>query len=205
MLIDEYLPQYDVVERHATVVRASAARVYAALRTADLAASPLVRLLLALRALPAVLRDGGNSVQHLRTRMAAPITLQAFEEQEFPGRDPAARTADGPCGHVLDVAGWHAARRCGHLSCGAASGDSPGGLELRHQGGGRWALSALNRNPRAVCGCGESPTLSVLLVGDSTGQWPHPALHVAGDSARGGAWAHLTLALGSHGRRILVL
>jgi len=83
MLIDEYLPQYDVVERHTTVVRASAARVYAALRRADLAATPLVRLLLALRALPAVLRDGGSGVQHRRTCMAAPITLRAFEEQSF--------------------------------------------------------------------------------------------------------------------------
>ena len=62
MLIDEYLPQYDTVERHATVVRASAPRIYAALRTADLAACPLVRLLLAFRTLPAVLRDGGSGV-----------------------------------------------------------------------------------------------------------------------------------------------
>lgn len=83
MLIDEYLPQYDTVERHATVVCASAARVYTALRTADLAACPLVRLLLALRTLPAVLRDGGSGVQHLRTRMASSITLHAFKAQGF--------------------------------------------------------------------------------------------------------------------------
>jgi hypothetical protein len=83
MLIDEYLPQYDVVERHATVVRAPAARVYAALRTADLAASPLVRLLLALRTLPAVLRDGGSGRQHLRTHMAVSLPLRAFEAQGF--------------------------------------------------------------------------------------------------------------------------
>jgi hypothetical protein len=83
MLIDEYLPQYDAVERHATVVRASAARVYAALRTANLAASPLVRLLLAIRTLPAVLRDGGSGGQHLRTRIATSLTSRAFEAQGF--------------------------------------------------------------------------------------------------------------------------
>ncbi len=83
MLIDEYLPRYDAVERHATVVYASATRVYAALRTADLAACPLVRLLLALRTLPAVLRDGGSGVRHLRTRMASSITLRALEAQGF--------------------------------------------------------------------------------------------------------------------------
>jgi hypothetical protein len=83
MLIDEYLPQYDAIERHATVVCASAARVYAALRTADLAACPLVRLLLALRTLPAVLRNGGSGVRHLRTRMAASLTLRVLEEQGF--------------------------------------------------------------------------------------------------------------------------
>jgi hypothetical protein len=83
MLIDEYLPQYDVVERHATVVRASATQVYATLRMADLAASRVVRLLLALRTLPAVVRGGGSSVQHLRTRMGASLTLRAFEDQGF--------------------------------------------------------------------------------------------------------------------------
>ena len=83
MLMDAYLPQYDAVERHATVVCASAARVCAALRTADPAASPLVRLLLALRTLPAVLRDGGSGVRHLRRRLATPTTLRAFEEQGF--------------------------------------------------------------------------------------------------------------------------
>lgn len=83
MLIDEYLPQYDAVERHATVVCASAVRVYTALRTADLAACPLVRLLLALRTLPAVLRGGGSGVRHLRTRLTSSITLHAFEAQGF--------------------------------------------------------------------------------------------------------------------------
>lgn len=44
-LLDEYLPAYDVRERHRTRVRASAPATYAALHTADLA-PPLVRVLL---------------------------------------------------------------------------------------------------------------------------------------------------------------
>lgn len=55
MLLDEVMPHYDVVERHATVVRASPAIVYAAIREADLIAGPITRALLALRALPAAI------------------------------------------------------------------------------------------------------------------------------------------------------
>jgi hypothetical protein len=204
MLIDEYLPQYDAVERHATVVCNSAARVYAALRTADLAAFPLVRLLLALRTLPEVLRDGGSGVRHLRRRLATPSTLHAFAEQEFVilAEDPAAGTAHRPSGHRLDVAGWGAARRCAHLSRAAAR-DSPGGLELHHRGGGRRSLSPGHRNACAVCRCGQSPSLLALLVGDSPWQQPHPAWHAASDAARGGARHHLSKASRDRGVTML--
>lgn len=50
-LIDEYLPQFDVVERHATVVRAAPARVWSVLRTADFGRSLLVAVLLGVRGL----------------------------------------------------------------------------------------------------------------------------------------------------------
>ena len=50
-LIDEYLPRFDVVARHAIVVRAGPARVWAVLRTADLGRSPFVAVLLAVRGL----------------------------------------------------------------------------------------------------------------------------------------------------------
>ena len=51
-LIDDYLPDFDAVERHATVVRARPERVWAALRSTDFGRSPLIGGLLALRALP---------------------------------------------------------------------------------------------------------------------------------------------------------
>jgi hypothetical protein len=51
--IDAWMPAYDYVERHATSIRASPSIVYEALMAMDASAHPVVRLLLALRALPA--------------------------------------------------------------------------------------------------------------------------------------------------------
>src|SRR2546428_12967562 len=52
MALERILPRYDASERHAIVVRADAARTYAALRTLDLVDLPLTRVLMAVRALP---------------------------------------------------------------------------------------------------------------------------------------------------------
>ena len=49
------MPRFDVVERHATVVRAAPAAVYAAIKEADLRGGGVTRTLLGLRALPAFL------------------------------------------------------------------------------------------------------------------------------------------------------
>jgi len=54
-LIDGYLPTSDWSERHSLTVLAPASVVYDSLRTADFARSPIVRMLLELRALPASL------------------------------------------------------------------------------------------------------------------------------------------------------
>ncbi|HYH09883.1 MAG TPA: hypothetical protein VEK11_22735 [Thermoanaerobaculia bacterium] len=51
MLLDDLFPRYDFSERHSITTTAPPERVYAALRTADLARSPFVRVLLALRGL----------------------------------------------------------------------------------------------------------------------------------------------------------
>jgi hypothetical protein len=59
-LIDEFMPAGDVSEFHETTVRAPIQGVYDALRTADLGRSPIVRLLLRLRALPAMFTIGGH-------------------------------------------------------------------------------------------------------------------------------------------------
>lgn len=52
MLIDDFMPRYDAVERHATLVNAAPERVWEAVRTLDLARSPAVRVLFALRSIP---------------------------------------------------------------------------------------------------------------------------------------------------------
>jgi hypothetical protein len=68
MLLDDFLPRYDVRECHALVVRAGVDRLYASLRQADLGESRLVRLLMALRALPLHLMQRGT----FRERLSRP-------------------------------------------------------------------------------------------------------------------------------------
>jgi hypothetical protein len=82
MLIDRYMQRWEARERHRIRVNALPESVYAALRTVDFGRHPLVRALLALRALPAVLTDRERR-RELRERAGRPITLAAFEEQGF--------------------------------------------------------------------------------------------------------------------------
>jgi hypothetical protein len=55
MLIDRFLPDPEVRSRHETVVNAPAERTWAAVRTLDLARSPVVKALFGLRSLPGLL------------------------------------------------------------------------------------------------------------------------------------------------------
>jgi hypothetical protein len=80
-LIDRYMPEWDVRERHRTRVNAAPERVYAAIRTADLAGSSLVRLLLALRGLPALLTRKGRAMAAARERRV--VRLADFERHGF--------------------------------------------------------------------------------------------------------------------------
>lgn len=77
-LIDELLPAWDVRERHAIHVSAPPAVVYDAIAETDFARPPLVRALLALRALPAVL------ARRAEPRPAPPaLRLRDFEAHGF--------------------------------------------------------------------------------------------------------------------------
>jgi hypothetical protein len=51
VLIDPFLPEFDVAERHAVTVNAPAERTWEAVRRLDLSRSPAIRLLLAARGL----------------------------------------------------------------------------------------------------------------------------------------------------------
>ena len=72
MLLDELMPRYDVVERHAIVVGAPSEVVYGSIRRADLAGSPIARVLLTVRWMPAAvlafLRSPGAALAELRRR-----------------------------------------------------------------------------------------------------------------------------------------
>jgi hypothetical protein len=81
--LDALLPTYDARERHHARVRASAAATYAAVESADLAASPIVRALLAARALPGALLAGPAGLRALAGRAHTPVTLHTFERQGF--------------------------------------------------------------------------------------------------------------------------
>ena len=60
-LIDEFMPEFDVSEYHETSVLAPIETVFAALRTTDLSGSPIIRLLIRLRALSTSSKTGGSS------------------------------------------------------------------------------------------------------------------------------------------------
>ena len=52
MLLDRYLPQYDVTETHAVIVDADTDLTWQAVRRSDLSRSVVIRVLLEMRSLP---------------------------------------------------------------------------------------------------------------------------------------------------------
>ena len=81
MLIDDLMPRWEVGSRHHIVVNAGVAGTYAAIRSANLGAHPLVRVMLGLRALPGALVSG--RLGELGTRASARMTLADFEGRGF--------------------------------------------------------------------------------------------------------------------------
>jgi len=69
MLIDDWMPAYDAVERHSTRVDASAERVWAVARTLDLSRSPIVRVLFALRSLGGIFTARRKDARALGTTL----------------------------------------------------------------------------------------------------------------------------------------
>ena len=77
MLIDEFLPVYDVVERHQIDVHAPVEPVYAAVRTLDLSDSTMIRWLFRLRGLPALL------ISRRKPKKRLGLTLDGLLESGF--------------------------------------------------------------------------------------------------------------------------
>ena len=98
-LIDELMPRFDEVERHARLVQAAPADVYAALRRVDLRRSGIVRALLFLRGVPAVLAR--------RDRPAGPLTLETMRRRGFVllGERPGTELALGLVGRFWTATG----------------------------------------------------------------------------------------------------
>ena len=93
MLIDKFLPSFDAVESHTTIVRAPVDRVWDAIRTADFGSNGIVRALFALRGMPAFLTAPREALARARTPVHAPLTLDAALTHGFivlgeePGRE----------------------------------------------------------------------------------------------------------------------
>ena len=83
MLIDDFLPTYEAVEKHQVVVRATADKTYSAIRSADLGGALPVKVLLAIRALPGALAAGARGLSGLYHRGSRRITIQDFERSGF--------------------------------------------------------------------------------------------------------------------------
>jgi hypothetical protein len=94
MLIDDFLPEFDAVESHTTIVCAPVERVWAAIRTADFGSNGIVRALFALRGVPAFLSAPRESLARTRrTTPHEPLTLETALTHGFivldekPGRE----------------------------------------------------------------------------------------------------------------------
>lgn len=103
--LERWLPAYEFAERHQRRVRAPAAAVQRALHEIDVARIPLVRVLMALRTLPALLFAPRAALERLRRSRAEPRRLGIAALNGF------ALLADEPHELVLGLTGrfWKAA------------------------------------------------------------------------------------------------
>jgi hypothetical protein len=82
MTIDEFLPDFDVVERHQTIILAPVSQTYIALHSTDFGRPMAVKALLALRALPSLLLKSFRR-QPSSKQPAPKLTLDKFLNSGF--------------------------------------------------------------------------------------------------------------------------
>jgi len=101
MLIDEFLPVYDMVERHQIDINAPVERVYTAVRTFDLSDSRVIRWLFLLRGLPAQL------FSHDKPNERPSLTLDGLLKAGFVllGERPQQELSLGTVGHFWKLVG----------------------------------------------------------------------------------------------------
>ena len=106
MLLDHYLPRYDVTETHAVIIDADTDRTWQAVRRSDLSRSAVIRVLLEMRSLP-------NRLQRALKRRPSgpsrpPLTLDDMQRAGFlllgesPGREIVFGTVVQPWKAVTD-------------------------------------------------------------------------------------------------------
>jgi hypothetical protein len=124
-LLDDWMPAFDVSARHAIDVRVGAARTYEAARAMDLGAPPLVRVLMGLRAVPAL------AARALGRR--AQVASRGEERAGRPGGLPFTLLADTPGSEfVLGLTGRFWTPSGGIVRAEAAAFRSPPPPGLAH-------------------------------------------------------------------------
>ncbi len=81
MLIDRFLPKYDVIEHHETTVGAPVEVTYRAMKELDFAGSPVILLLLAVRGLPALFTGAVKPARRLGLNEIVQSGFVVLEEE----------------------------------------------------------------------------------------------------------------------------
>jgi hypothetical protein len=108
MLLDDHLPTFDFVARHALTTRASPAAAFAAVRRADLGRGLATRALLLLRALPGLaVAPRETARRFLRHGGRRPLTVDALASAGFVilGEDPGREVVLGTIGRFWRASG----------------------------------------------------------------------------------------------------
>jgi hypothetical protein len=146
MLIDKYLPAFEVREHHEVLVRAEVERAYAALRALDLMRSRLVRLLFAIRTLPE--RFGGRAAPAAAKPASRPFLELALDIgwkvlEEAPDRELVAGAITQPWNPVVEFRGLPGSEFVSFREPGFAK--IAWNIAARPAGGGRTLLSTETR------------------------------------------------------------
>lgn len=193
VLLDEVMPAYDVVERHRTLVRAERAILYAALRETDLAEGRLTRILLAARALPAIVvalaRSPAAAIAQWRTRR----TRRGLRLADLEGAGFHVVAERAPEELVLGLLGrfWTRAAPSAPTSAprlprAAAGGTRACGVELQPPRAGHRRHRAPNGDARAMR-AGRTARVPALLARGPPRKRAHPARNAPRHPPTGGA------------------
>jgi len=121
MLIEKYLPRFDVRARHTARINAAPQRTYAALRSIDLGRSPLIRCLFWMRTIPSRHRRAARTdMPHYRTFLESALAQGWVLLEEIPGRELVMGTVTQPWRPVVKFVPIPATEFCGFAEPGFA-------------------------------------------------------------------------------------